>query len=182
EQLAGDLLPGATLDQKVATGYNRLLQTSHEGGVQEKEYLAIYAADRVRNVSSVWMGSTLGCAQCHDHKYDPYTARDFYTMAAFFADVDEAAHLNGEQRRGLNFNSLPSPRPPEIAVPDHADRPRLAELEATLARQTAAGQPTTETQAAIDAIRKRARLSMVTAALPEPRMTRLLPRGNWLDD
>ena len=83
EQLAGDLLESATKWQKVASGYNRLLQTSHEGGIQEKEYNAIYAADRVRNLSEVWMGATLGCAQCHDHKYDPYTTKDFYSMAAF---------------------------------------------------------------------------------------------------
>ena len=68
EQLAGDLLPNPTTWQKVASGYNRLLQTSHEGGIQLKEYLAIYAADRIRNLSGVWMGGTLGCAQCHDHR------------------------------------------------------------------------------------------------------------------
>ncbi len=67
EQLGGDLLPQPTVDQRIATGYNRLLQTSHEGGVQPKEYLSIYAADRVRNLSAVWLGGTLGCAQCHDH-------------------------------------------------------------------------------------------------------------------
>ena len=81
EQLAGDLLSKPTTDQLIATCYNRLLQTSHEGGVQPKEYSAIYAADRVRNVSAVWMGATVGCAQCHDHKFDPYTARDFYSLA-----------------------------------------------------------------------------------------------------
>ena len=71
EQLAGDLLPNSDEDQVIATGYNRLLQTSHEGGLQLKEYRAIYLADRVRNVSQVWMGATMGCCQCHDHKYDP---------------------------------------------------------------------------------------------------------------
>jgi len=90
EQLAGDLLPDPTLQQRIASGYNRLLQSTEEGGAQPKEYVAIHAADRVRNVSSVWLGSTLGCAQCHDHKYDPFTARDFYTTAAFFADVKES--------------------------------------------------------------------------------------------
>ena len=89
EQLAGDLLPKATVDQKIASGYNRLLQTTQEGGAQAKEYVAIYAADRVRNVSGVWMGLTVGCAQCHDHKYDPITAQDFYSLAAFFADIKE---------------------------------------------------------------------------------------------
>ena len=91
EQIAGDLLPDATVEQKIASGYNRLLQTTEEGGAQPKEYIAIYAADRVRNISGAWMGGTLGCAQCHDHKYDPYTAKDFYSMAAFFADIKETA-------------------------------------------------------------------------------------------
>ena len=89
EQLAGDLLPEATVDQRIASGYNRVLQTSHEGGVQVKEYLHKYDADRVRNLSGVWMGATMGCCECHSHKYDPYTQRDFYSLAAFFADVDD---------------------------------------------------------------------------------------------
>jgi hypothetical protein len=122
EQLAGDLLPSPTLSQKVATCYNRLLQTSHEGGIQEKEYLAIYAADRVRNVSAVWMGATLGCAQCHDHKYDPYTTKDFYSMASFFADVDEAQHFK------VGSNTLPTKRPPEILFPTDDQKIILDEI------------------------------------------------------
>jgi len=129
EQLAGDLVPDSSKWQKIASGYNRLLQTSHEGGVQEKEYLAIYAADRVRNLSAVWMGATVGCAQCHDHKYDPYTIRDHYALAAFFADVDENAHLNPVRRRGLNFNTLPSPRPPEMVVYSDVQEAELARLD-----------------------------------------------------
>src|SRR5258707_1202119 len=88
-QLAGDLLPDASPEQRIASGYNRLLQTTEEGGAQPKEYRAIYLADRVRNASAVWLGGTLGCAQCHDHKFDPFLARDFYGFAAFFADVQE---------------------------------------------------------------------------------------------
>jgi mono/diheme cytochrome c family protein len=89
EQLAGDLLPNPTNDQKVASGYNRMLMTTEEGGAQAKEYTAKYAADRVRNASNAWLGATLGCAECHDHKYDPYKTKDFYSFAAFFADVRE---------------------------------------------------------------------------------------------
>ena len=91
EQLGGDLMPGPTTDDKVASTYNRLLQTTEEGGAQAKEYIAKYDADRVRNVSTVWMGSTMACCQCHDHKFDPFTTKDFYSMASFFADIQEAA-------------------------------------------------------------------------------------------
>jgi hypothetical protein len=190
EQLAGDLLPEATIDQKVATGYNRLLQTSHEGGVQEKEYLAIYAADRVRNVSAVWMGATVGCAQCHDHKYDPYTMRDFYSLAAFFADVDEAQHF----KKGTN--SLPTARPPEITVLNRRERAQLAKYEQRVAelekrlsqlppsqsRQAdALRRQITANRAQIDMMRNHARKCMVTVSIA-PRVVRVLPRGDWLDE
>ena len=109
EQLAGDLLPKATVNQKIASGYNRLLQTSHEGGVQMKEYLAKYSADRVRNLSNAWLGATMGCSECHDHKYDPFTQRDFYSLAAFFADVNDDKTFSGT-------NTLPTKREPEMQV------------------------------------------------------------------
>jgi len=89
EQLAGDLLPNATREQKIAATFNRLNRVSAEGGVQPKEYIAKYGADRVRTVSTVWMGATIGCAECHDHKFDPFTSKDFYAMKAFFADIRE---------------------------------------------------------------------------------------------
>jgi hypothetical protein len=89
EQLAGDLLPNPTVEQKVASAYNRLTRTSAEGGLQPKEYLAKYGADRARTVSVVWLGSTMGCAECHDHKFDPFLSKDFYSMKAFFADIKE---------------------------------------------------------------------------------------------
>ena len=97
EQLAGDLLPDASIETRIASGYNRLLQTTEEGGAQAKEYTAKYAADRVRNLSSVWLGSTMGCCECHDHKFDPFKTRDFYSMEAFFADVKEAAIARQEE-------------------------------------------------------------------------------------
>jgi hypothetical protein len=114
EQLAGDLLPDATVDQRIASGYNRLLQTSHEGGVQQKEYQKKYDADRVRNLSAVWLGATLGCAECHDHKYDPYTQRDFYSLVAFFADVDDRRTFKGT-------DTSPTKREPELDVPGPLD-------------------------------------------------------------
>ncbi|MFL2435065.1 MAG: PSD1 and planctomycete cytochrome C domain-containing protein [Verrucomicrobiales bacterium] len=168
EQLAGDLLDSPSIDQKVATGYNRLLQTSHEGGVQPREYLAIYAADRIRNVSGVWMGATVGCAQCHDHKYDPYTARDFYSMSAFFADIDEEQHFK------VGSNALPTKRPPEIPVLSFRDREELKRLESIKSK-------TQEIIDKIKSIKARERLTMVTQSV-KPRLTRILPRGNWLDE
>ena len=120
ENLAGDLLPDATLYQKVASGYNRLNMTTEEGGAQPKEYLAKYAGDRVRNVSAVWMGATLGCAECHAHKFDPYSMEDFYTMAAFFADLQEVGKYGARKR------------PPEIPVPPMHAEERIAEIEARL--------------------------------------------------
>ncbi len=125
EQLAGDLLPNPSTAQKVASGYNRLLQTSHEGGIQKKEYNAIYAADRVRNVSAVWMGATVGCAQCHDHKYDPYTIKDHYAMAAFFADLGDD---------GFSGNALPTLRPPEILVFTPEQESQLKQIDVQLAK------------------------------------------------
>ena len=109
-QLAGDLLPGAGFEERIASGYNRLLQTTEEGGAQPKEYRAIYLADRARNVSAVWMGATMGCAQCHDHKFDPFLTREFYALEAFFADVKEPPvgrrepdHLpDAEQKRRID--------------------------------------------------------------------------------
>ncbi len=118
ENLAGDLFPNPTLEQQIASGFNRLNMTTEEGGSQPKEYLAKYASDRVRTTSTVWLGATVGCAECHDHKFDPYTSRDFYALAAFFSDIEE---IGVYSNRG---------RPPEIAVPTRNGRARLTELQA----------------------------------------------------
>ena len=87
EQLAGDLLPNNTVEQRVATGFNRLNMVTREGGAQPKEYMAKYGADRARTVGMAWLGLTVGCAECHDHKFDPFSTKDFYSLKAFFADV-----------------------------------------------------------------------------------------------
>lgn len=182
EQLAGDLLDDPTESQRIATGYNRLLQTSHEGGVQPKEYLAIYAADRIRNVSNVWMGATVGCAQCHDHKYDPYTLSDFYSMVALFADIDEQQHFK------VGTNNLPTKRPPEIPVLSRWQREWLSDIEAKIAQLKSTGKKGRSTKERIeslerqrDAIKQLERVTMVTEAI-DPREVRVLPRGNWLDE
>lgn len=89
EQIAGDLLPGATLEQRVATGFHRNHRVNAEGGVIPEEFIAEYTADRVETTAAVWLGQTFNCTRCHDHKYDPFTQRDFYSMKAFFSNVGE---------------------------------------------------------------------------------------------
>ena len=126
EQLAGDLLPNSTVWQKVASGYNRLNRMTNEGGSQPKEYLAKYAADRVRNVSTVWLGSTLGCAECHDHKFDPFLAKDFYSMGAFFADIEEVGVYSGRKQFGPRIQVLSDDSLREIKAIDS----QIAELKA----------------------------------------------------
>ena len=91
EQIAGDLLPGADRETRIGSAFNRLLLSTEEGGAQPKDYESRMLTDRVRAIGAAWLGQTTGCAQCHDHKFDPFTTRDFYSLGAFFADVKEAA-------------------------------------------------------------------------------------------
>ena len=119
EQLAGDLLPNSTQEQKVGSAYNRLLLSTEEGGAQSKDYEARMLTDRVRDVSAVWLGQTVGCAQCHDHKFDPIKQRDFYALGAFFADIEEPI-IGG--------------RGPGMLVPDAQQAGELKRLEQDLAR------------------------------------------------
>jgi hypothetical protein len=138
DQLAGDLMLNATVEQRVASAYNRLNRTSAEGGLQPKEYLAKYAADRVRTTAAVWMGSTVGCAECHDHKFDPFTARDFYSMKAFFADIKETGLVpdKGENAWGSQL-AMPSPEQEkrrealreQVTAARDVLKARMAELE-----------------------------------------------------
>ncbi|MBM3725304.1 MAG: DUF1553 domain-containing protein [Acidobacteria bacterium] len=89
EQIAGDLLPNATRDQRIATGFHRNTLTNREGGIDPEQFRVEQVIDRTNTVGTVWLGLTVGCAQCHDHKYDPISQRDYYRLFAFFNDADE---------------------------------------------------------------------------------------------
>ncbi len=122
EQLAGDLLPKRDERALIASGYNKLLMTTREGGAQAKEYTAKYAADRVRNASTVWLGATLGCAECHDHKFDPFTTQDFYKFAAFFADIQEVA--------------VGEPEPTKVPTPEQTAKAKALDAEIAALQKT----------------------------------------------
>ncbi len=117
EQIAGDLLPGRTLDQQVATGFSRCLATTGEGGAIGAEYEAIYAKDRVDTVSAIWLGLTTGCAACHDHKFDPVSEKEFYSLTAFFRNTPMSALDGNNAEHPPNvFVSLPEDRARWAAV------------------------------------------------------------------
>lgn len=117
EQIAGDLLPHATRSQRIATGFNRNHRGNAEGGIVPEEFAAEYVADRVDTTATVWLGLTLGCARCHDHKYDPITQRDFYALFAFFNNVPE----NG---RALKLGNSP----PFIPAPTEEQERRANQI------------------------------------------------------
>ena len=140
DQLAGDLIPNASDASRTATCFNRLNMVTREGGAQPGEYLAKYAADRVRTVGSAFLGSTIACAECHDHKYDPFTAKDFYSIAAYFADMRQwgvyadYSYTPEPELRGINNDS---PFPPEIVVSSKALANRIDEEVAGIKALTA---------------------------------------------
>ncbi len=121
EQIAGDLLPDRTLDQHIASGFNRCLATTGEGGAIPEEYAAIYAQDQVETTSAIWLGLTTGCAACHDHKFDPISTKEFYSLTAFFRNTTMSA-LDGNNAE----------HPPSIFVPLPPDRERWISLAADL--------------------------------------------------
>ncbi len=124
EQLAGDLLPNPTEEQRIATGLQRCNPTTNEGGTIVEENLANYAADRVQTMGWVYLGLTTNCAQCHDHKFDPFSQKDFYSMAAFFRNTTQGG-LDGNVKDG---------RGPVLYLPTDADKPRWTALPAEIAK------------------------------------------------
>ena len=131
EQLAGDLLPDATLDQQVASGFHRNHVTTDEGGAIDAEYLVEYAADRVETTGSVFLGLTMGCARCHDHKFDPISQEDYYRLFAFFYSNDEPGLYGQSGNPGRAME-------PFLEVPSDAQQEERARLEEQLAAAEAA--------------------------------------------
>jgi cytochrome c553 len=225
EQLAGDLLADRSREQRIAAAFNRLNMMSAEGGGQDKEYHARYAADRVRATAGAWLGSTVGCAECHDHKFDPFTTRDFYALSAFFADVAErgiyhGANHNGTwgemmrvptpeqeaQQRDLEARLAAMPPAAEMSDPkdsagdvqkaegtedesksdnDAGDEDVAASDAHAPAKVAAPPDPAAaaraKLKAELDAVIK-AQTSMPATVSTTPRVVRILPRGNWMDD
>lgn len=124
EQIAGDLLPKPTEDQLIATGFQRCNTTTNEGGTIDEENLANYANDRVQTLGWVYMGLTTNCSQCHDHKFDPITQRDYYSLAAFFRNTTQKPK-DGNVKDGLG---------PILVIPTEKDRPRWQALPTEIAK------------------------------------------------
>ena len=121
EQIAGDLLPEPTQDQRIATGFNRNHMINFEGGAIPAEYHTEYVVDRVETVSTVWMAMTMGCARCHDHKYDPIKQREFYEFYAFFNSIDE------QGLDGVTGNAAP-----KLQLPDESQEHQLGRIDAAI--------------------------------------------------
>ncbi len=128
EQLAGDLLPNPTDDQLIATGFQRCNITTNEGGTIDEENLAVYATDRVQTFGWVYLGLTTNCGQCHDHKFDPFTMKDYYSLAAYFRNTTQQAK-DGNVKDG---------RGPVLVVPSDEDKPRWTALSSEIAAAQAA--------------------------------------------
>ncbi|MEQ1860938.1 MAG: DUF1553 domain-containing protein [Chthoniobacteraceae bacterium] len=150
EQLAGDLLPGATLDQKIATGFNRNHMVTNESGIIDEEYRVEYVADRIETTSTVWLGLTVGCARCHDHKFDSLTQREYFQLFAFFNNGPETGLVKddnppptldvatAEQRAELEkLNAAKKAAHEQFELLAGPLRPRVADWEKTAAAELA---------------------------------------------
>ena len=125
EQIAGDMLPDASLEQRIATAFNRNHGQNGEGGIVPEEFLVENVVDRVSTTGTVWLGLTLGCARCHDHKFDPVSQKEFYEIYAYFNNIPERGNLRGLGAKAFKyFNS-----PPLVTAPTDADFEQLAELD-----------------------------------------------------
>jgi Protein of unknown function (DUF1553)/Protein of unknown function (DUF1549)/Planctomycete cytochrome C len=134
EQIAGDMLPNATVDQKIATGFHRNAMTNEEGGVDPDESMYEVLVDRVNTTATTWLGTTLACAQCHNHKYDPFTQKDYFRFLAFFANSDYESRTFGDGTR--YFEPRLDLATPEQEKARTALQAEIDRLDATLKKDT----------------------------------------------
>lgn len=186
EQLAGDLLPNPTLKQLIATGFNRNHMMNEEGGVIPEEFLAEYCADRVETVATVWMGLTFLCARCHDHKYDPLTQTDYYSLFAYFHNISEKGRGNyGAHIRRNNPPMIQLPAPEleakrtRIEITVKALQQKIATLEKDDSEREALQTKLDEAQKKFNEIDLSIPTALVMEELPEPRQTFVLQRGAY---
>ena len=165
EQIAGDLLPNATLDQRVATGFVRCGVSTNEAGIIEDEYAEIYAKDRAETIGAVFLGLTVGCATCHDHKFDPITQKDFYALGAFFRNTTQK----------VMDDNVPD-SPPVVVVPREEDRAAWTTATAGLAEVRAAMKRAESSARAAFAAWLNARAKQ-TAAVPLDEKSELYTAG-----
>ncbi len=130
-QLAGDLLPNSTRDQRIATGFHRNTMLNEEGGIIAEEFLAEYTGDRVETTATVWLGQTFNCTRCHNHKFDPFTQRDFYALKAFFHNVNENGV--GDYNAHTRLNSPPFLR---LATPEQENQLAALKVQIDAAKAT----------------------------------------------
>jgi hypothetical protein len=171
EQLAGDLLPNATIEQKIASGFNRNHMINFEGGAIPEEYLNNYIVDRVNTTATVWLGLTMTCSQCHDHKYDPLSQREFYQFYAFFNNIPE----NGLD--GSKGNAAPM-----IKAPTKTQLETIAKLEAQIKEMEKtpdAAKKIAEVRKAKSDLEAKSASTMVMQELPKPRDTFMRIRGEY---
>ncbi|HVF27268.1 MAG TPA: DUF1553 domain-containing protein, partial [Pyrinomonadaceae bacterium] len=136
EQVAGDMLPDATVEQKVASGFNRNAMTNEEGGVDQQEALYETIIDRVNTTSTVWLGSTVACAQCHNHKYDPFTQKEFFQLYAFFGNPDYKMQGNASISEEKLVEPILEMPTPEQAAKRESLEAELGKLRGTMNAQT----------------------------------------------
>lgn len=177
EQLAGDLLPDATQDQMVATGFSRCSMINEEGGVDPEEFRVNTVVDRANTVATVWLGTTLSCAQCHDHKFDPFTQKDYYRFFAYFNGTPvETQDLGSGETRVVS---------PELRVAHPMEERWKAEAAAIEEWIVAAGEVSEDhpKRAALRDLRGKLERGITTQVMREmetPRETRVLERGSFL--
>ncbi|MCX7701287.1 MAG: PSD1 and planctomycete cytochrome C domain-containing protein [Gemmataceae bacterium] len=178
EQLAGDLLPNATVEQKIASGFNRNHMINFEGGAIPEEYHTAYIVDRVNTTATVWLGLSLACAQCHDHKYDPFTQKDYYRLYAFFHNVPENG-LDGSRGNAAPLLRFPTPEQQRELDRLAEEIARWQKLEKWpfLAKWAKSQQAPLQQQR--DKLERQVPTTMVMQEMPRPRDTFILIRGAY---